>query len=92
MSNKTLLDYFDQFVEQWKSNLQLDQARWGDTWKHRPREGQEERIFNRFRDYKDQFDNANTPIPWLKITGLAFIGWMREKHPEELITTKEQKE
>jgi hypothetical protein len=58
--------------------LQDDEERWGDTWKKRPREGQEGRIFARFEDYKDQFENGGTPVPWLKIAGLALIALYRE--------------
>jgi hypothetical protein len=81
---KTLVDYFDETVDKMKMQLQGDQERWGDTWKHRPREGQEDRAFARFKDYYDQYKNAGVPIPWLKIIGEAHIAMVRENHPEEL--------
>ncbi len=84
MSEKTLLDFLPEFDEALEERLTIDQGRWGDTWKHRPVEGQEERGFARFQDYIDQFRNAGTPIPWLKVAGEALIAWVRENHPEEL--------
>ena len=77
-----LPDYLPEFYEAFVEQMRADDARWGDTWKQRSAEGQEDRMYDRFRDYKDQFDNAGTPIPWLKIVGEAFIGWVREKHPD----------
>ena len=79
-----LIDYLGDFVTELTIQLNSDQRRWGDTWKYRPREGQEERIFIRYRDYYDQFINAGQPIPWLKVVGEAFIAWVRENHPEAL--------
>jgi hypothetical protein len=35
-------------------------------------------MYARFNDYYDQWKNAGTPIPWLKIVGEAFIAWVRE--------------
>jgi hypothetical protein len=79
---KTLLDYFDDFVTAFGLQLVSDERRWGDTWKKRPREGQEDRAFARFKDYKDQFDNTGTPIPWMKVAGEALICWVRDKYPD----------
>ena len=77
-----LPEYLPEFIEAFQTQIEADDARWGDTWKKRSAEGQEDRMYQRFRDYKDQFDNAGTPIPWLKIVGEAFIGWVREKYPD----------
>lgn len=79
-----LIDLLDEFVEDLKAQLESDQQRWGDTWKHRPREGQEERIMQDIENYFDQYRHANVPIPWLKIAGLAHIALVRENHPELL--------
>jgi len=79
---KTLLSYLQEFGSAFEDQLEIDEARWGDTWKERPREGQVERTFARFRDYKDQFDNANVPVPWLKVAGEALICWVRDKYPD----------
>lgn len=90
-----LLDYYLNFVKALREQLEDDQERWGDTWKHRPIEAldthddlgelhwphQNERIFERYRDYYAQWKNAGTPIPWLKICGEAFIAWVRERNP-----------
>jgi len=73
-----LIDYLPKFIEVLKAQLESDQRRWGDTWKQRPREGQEDRCFARFNDYYDQWKNAGTPIPWMKIVGEALIAWVRE--------------
>jgi len=77
-----LLNYLPDFIKAFTEQISGDDKRWGDTWKNRPRAGQVERAFNRFQDYKDQFDNAGTPIPWLKIVGEAFIGWVRDNWPD----------
>lgn len=84
MSEKTLVDFWHETSEAILDQLKDDQLRWGDTWKKRPREGQEERMFARFRDYYDQWKNAGTPIPWMKVIGEAHIAMVRENHPEEL--------
>ena len=84
MSDKTLLDFLPEFTNALETRLELDQNRWGDTWKMRPVEGQEERAFARFQDYLDQFRNAGTPMPWLKIAGECVIAFTRLNHPEEL--------
>lgn len=74
----TLLDVLPKFIAVLTAQVEADQKRWGDTWRKRPREGQEDRIFHRFMDYYDQWKNAGTPIPWLKVAGEALIGWARE--------------
>jgi len=84
-----LLDYFEETVQAMREQIKSDQARWGDTWKRRPIKGQEKRCFDRFKDYWDQFKNAGTPMPWLKIIGEANIAITRENHPEELIEEEE---
>ena len=82
---KKYLTYFlPFFVAALSVQLQNDEKRWGDTWRQRPREGQEERAFARFQDYLDQWKNAATPVPWLKVAGEALICWVRENYPEEL--------
>jgi len=73
-----LPEYLPKFFEVVKEQIEKDQERWGQTWAKRSKEGQEERAYERFRDYYDQWKNAGTPIPWLKIVGEAFIAWTRE--------------
>jgi len=82
--DKELIDFLDEFTDALRGQLARDQERWGNTWKHRPRENQEARAMARFQDYFDQWHNAGTPMPWLKIAGEALIAWVRENHPEEL--------
>jgi hypothetical protein len=72
-----LVEYLPMFMETVMEQLEQDQLRWGDTWKIRPVEGQDDRMFARFADYKDQFTNANIPVPYQKIVGEALINWVR---------------
>lgn len=74
-----LIEYLPDFCKALKKQLEDDEKRWGDTWKHRPREGQEERAFARYIDYLSQFNNAGIPIPWLKVAGEALIAWVRDQ-------------
>lgn len=80
-----LIDYLHETVDAVHEQLTKDHQRWGDTWKQRPRDGQEDRAFARFADYYDQYKNAGIPIPWVKIIGEAHIAMVRENHPEELV-------
>jgi hypothetical protein len=77
-----LKDYLPEFFKVVEEQIEKDEQRWGDTWKQRPREGQEERGYARFIDYFDQFKNGGTPIPWMKIVGEALITWVRENYPD----------
>jgi hypothetical protein len=79
-----LIDFLPNFEEAFEVQIGNDEERWGDTWKHRGRDGQEERAFERYRDYLDQFRNAGVPIPWLKVAGEAMICWVRENIAEEI--------
>jgi len=76
---ENLLDYMDDFVEALTAQLEKDEKRWGDTWKKRPIEGQEERTFARFHDYEDQFKEGGVPVNWLHVAGGAFICFVREQ-------------
>lgn len=85
--SRLLLDYLEEFITQLKSQLLSDQARWGDTWKNRPigdykgHGDQVDRIMARYQDYYDQYKNAGTPMPWMKVVGEALIAWVRETYP-----------
>jgi hypothetical protein len=68
-----------QTMQDVESQLELDVLRWGNTWVDRPRKGQEDRIIGRFRDYFDQWEQAQVPVPWAKIIGLAHIALVRER-------------
>jgi hypothetical protein len=74
--------FIDEFLTEFVNHLKKDDLRWGDTWLHRTREGQEERTELTFRDYFDKYRNANIPIDWLSVVGGAYICWLRERHPE----------
>lgn len=74
-----ILDYVADFTVSLVNMLAEKETKWGNTWKKRPREGQESRIKARILDYFDQFENAGVPVPWTKIAGLALIGWIRDR-------------
>jgi hypothetical protein len=78
----TVLDFLGEFIDAFRSQLEDDQARWGDTWLHRTRKGQEDRIYNDYQDYWAHYEYGDQPIPWLKVIGNAYIAWIRENHPE----------
>lgn len=82
MTYKNLIEYLPDFMDAFEGQLAKDDARWGDTWRQRPLEGQELRAKARFDDYFYQFENDGTPIPWLKVMGEAFIAWVRERENE----------
>ena len=73
------IDILPRFTAALGEQLLEDEARWGNTFEKRGRAGQEMRIFARFDAYYDQFKNGGKPIPWLKVAGLALIGWWREQ-------------
>lgn len=75
---KKLVEYIPEMALALTEHIKSDQIRWGDTWMTRSKDGQEERVFARYTDYFDQFRNAGTPIPWLKVIGEALICWVRE--------------
>jgi len=78
-SKDKIADYLTEFVMALKKQLDEDEKRWGDTWKKRSIEGQEERTRATFNDYFDKFENAGHPINWLAVTGNALICWIREQ-------------
>lgn len=75
-------DYLQEFDKALQEQLENDEKRWGNTWLQRLPEGQEARIWEHIQSYFDQWHNAENPIPWLKIAGLAMIAWIRDNHPE----------
>ena len=83
-----LWDLLPDFMIALDKQLKKDQERHGDRWKELPREGQEQRIFARFHVYHYDFASKGTPIPWLKIAGLALIGWTRDKHAKQQLEEK----
>lgn len=81
-------DFLDEFTRALRKQLEDDYLRWGDTWLHRTKKGQESRTRKCFDDYFDQFEQAEIPVPWLKIVGNAMICWIREQHPELFLDSK----
>lgn len=83
-----LLSFIPEFTEALVAQLQADNERWAetegaDTWlTKREIVGQEARIMGRYIAYWHAYVNDGTPVPWLKITGLALIAFIREQHPE----------
>ncbi len=73
-----LIDYLPLFMQKLLEQLVKDQEHYGEKWKSLPREGQENRIFERFQHYWHQYQMIGEPIPWLKIAGLCMIAWLRE--------------
>lgn len=84
-----VIEFVSEFIDKLKEQLIADHKRWGNTWLNRPKEGQELRIKARYRDYFDMFEQAGTPVPWMKIVGGALICWIREQHPELCIDANE---
>lgn len=75
-------DFIKEFSEALQEQLEQDEKRWGNTWLQRGKSNQEFRIQEHIDTYFDQYREVGKPIPWLKIAGLAMIGWIRENHPE----------
>jgi hypothetical protein len=84
MAEVHVWDFLEEFVKDLEAQLKSDEERWGNTWQHRIRGGQESRIYNHITDYYDQWNHGKNPMPWLKVAGLAMIAWIRERHPEVL--------
>jgi len=74
--------FVNEFAASLREQLKKDEERWGDTWLHRTREGQEERTFQGMVNRMDQFRHGESPINWLQIAGDALICWVREVYPE----------
>lgn len=77
-----LWEILPEFIKALEEQLKSDDLVYGKTWLKRTRKGQELRTREKFRDYFDQFENAEVPVPWLKVAGNALICWYREQHPE----------
>ncbi len=81
----TLLDYVFRFAAALSHQLLEDEKRYKDEWRKLPKDGQEDRVYQRFEQYWVEFSRDGLPIPWLKIAGLAMIAWVRDNHPEALV-------
>jgi hypothetical protein len=74
-----VIDYFDEFVIELREQLITDEKRWGNTWQHRTRAGQIERIRHTFNDYFDKELHGGHKVNWLAVVGNAMIAWIRER-------------
>ena len=82
MSTPMISDHLDEFVADLRAQLELDALRWGDTWLHRTRDGQEDRTWFGMMNRYHKFKHAGQPINWLQVAGDALICWIREQHPD----------
>lgn len=74
-----------EFIGTLQQQLTSDDARFGDTWKHRPVEGQMGRTYDRYGTYLDQFiygRGENKEFDWLKVAGGAVICLTRIENPD----------
>jgi hypothetical protein len=79
-----LVRLFDKTAFQVKQQLELDEMRYGDTWRRRSKKGQEWRIFKRYIVYFGRFFLFREPVPWEKVIGNAHIAMVREDLPEHM--------
>jgi hypothetical protein len=84
-ANPILTEYVFIFAYSLLRQLEGDYETYGDEWRRRTREGQEERIYERLESYWIAYNRSGQPIPWLKVAGLALIAWLRENYPMTLI-------
>lgn len=82
--NEDLIELLPETMEAVARQLEADAARWGDTWKQRSIGDQDQRIAGELQNYIDQLRNADQPLPYAKIIGLAHIALTRLNHPELL--------
>ena len=82
LKDLSIWDFLGNFLVALEAQLRKDVLRCEDLWKEVTWEGQTGRIYERFDAYRETFVKDGTPIPWLKITGLAMIAWIRETNPE----------
>ena len=80
---KHVYDFIDEFTSALKDQLIEDEKKWGGTWLECPQRGQEDRIFEEYDVYYEDYMDGE-PIPWLKVAGNAMIAWIRVHHPELL--------
>jgi len=64
-------DFLAEFTEALQAQLESDERRWGDTWRHRDVGNQNERIYAELDAYRDQWRYGGNPIP-----GSRWRGWL----------------
>lgn len=73
--------FLPEFMGELVTQLADDDLRHNETWLTLPLKGQEERIWKRYEEYYRLWKTQGYEMPWLKIAGLALIGWIRMKYP-----------
>ncbi len=82
MSENPLIEWLPELMEALKAQLESDEKRWGDEWRHRPVKAQARRTYARIREYLGEWPAGGLCLPWLKVIGGAYICWIRLRHPE----------
>ncbi len=77
--------YLFRFAEALGKQLEMDQERYGDTWRSVPPGELADEIYNHLERYWVEYSRDKMPIPWLKVAGLALIGWVRSTHPSTYV-------
>jgi hypothetical protein len=77
-----VVDFLDEFMEALRADLERGAKKWGATWLHRPRAGQDQRIKQYILDQFDRAEHGGIPVKYESIGGEALIGWIRDNHPE----------
>lgn len=79
--NSLLIRWLPELMEALKEQLESDEQRWGEEWRHRLVVGQTRRTFARIRAYFAEWEVGGR-FPWLKVIGGAYICWIKLRHPE----------
>jgi hypothetical protein len=82
--NEELINAVDEFAEELKQELLKAGERWGDTWKERGIEGQEQRFF----DWVKGKSESNEGINPVKVAGEALIMWYRNNKLKRVVKYK----
>lgn len=82
MGELLLIKWLPELMEALARQLERDEERWGDEWRHRPIAGQVSRTFQRIVSYWIDYCWDRKAFPWLKVIGGAYICWIRLRHPE----------
>jgi hypothetical protein len=79
---KKVAEFLPEIFELLGDQLELDDARWGNTWLERPIEGSDGRFAAKMNEYLVAYKIGEKPIPYLKIMGECVIQIIRQRHPE----------
>jgi len=77
-----LYGFVDAFGEAMVVELAENPDKLAKTWHTVTRENQEDHILTELEGIIADYDEADTPVPWLKIALLAMTAWVREKRPD----------